>query len=1447
MGIKTVKRLAILMGVIALVGVGGYFLWQLQVERMARGVVARAEEAEQRGDFAKAVELYRGHLAVVPDDTDVQLKYANAILKLDGSQRRAREALEIYEDIVRRFPGRDDVRRLAAERIVDLGGVGSEKLRGHLKILLGKVKDDGHLEYLMGRCDEQENEFARAAEYYRAAIEHGAPERLEAAQRLAMLLRDKDKLDKPAEADRVIDAMVKSAPDDYRVYLGRGRYYEHPGKPGGGEDFRKAGDDFRKALEKAPDKPEVYLEVARAAERESGLDAARDVLDKGLAALPKAVELYLALSNLEQRAGRAGGATDALELGLKEMPDQLMLRQQLALLLANQGDTGKLNLQIAELERLGTSTLYTRYLKAYYHYNKQEFVQARRILTPLLPDTTPVPALKAMVNVLLARCYAEQNEPELQRDAMLRALSSNPNDLYARLSWIQGLINRGELDEAIKEYRALKDQQPGAVRLPLASLLIERNRLQPAAQPPWAEAKQLIDAAAAASPGAVEPWLVRAQLLQAQGHDADAFDAVKTARGKFPKNPGPWLAEVAMLTRQKKFDEAQEVLDGARQLLGDRVDLRLARAQLAVARGGAQVLPTLNKQLEGIEHFSREDRRKLLTAVAFELGRQQDLAGAARAWSRLAEEEPEGLGPHLQLFELALQTGQEKEAEGRIGVIEKLDEQFGQFCRAQFLAWKAQNAEVAARDKLRTEARGLLIGLKVRRPDWARIPLAMARLDEQELEQAGPDEARKREKLESSINSYRRAIELGLRDPVVVRHVVQLLFRAGRGSEALEVYSQVPASGQLVGDLGRMASQIALANRDYHQAEEIARKAVVASPDDFQARVWLVRLLLEGRRNDEAKAELRAAVDAAKGDPDRWITLVRFLVLIRQPGPAEEATREAEAHLVKASLAPARASLALAECCQIVGSAYSDAEPDRAKSWFDQARRWFGKARAEVKDPDDLSVERRIAAFFLRTNQLADAEGSLKEILARTAGGKSPDLAALARRSLAQVYAFANPPRIAEALALFGDAARGVRVDDPDDLRVLAMVHEAQGTPAGRRQAVSDLELLIDRTSAVPEDRRRLAQLLEVTGDWPRAREQYRELILRTEGVGFPETMARRPRYLALFIEALTRHHQPGDDSDLAEARQLVEKLKPFVRDAAGAILLEAQIDIAANQIGAATDRLLKFAARPGQTVAIRATLANAAERLGLLGAAETICRGIAAEPPANPNRFPLISFLSRHGRMKDAVDLCESLWADAALRERVAGLCGQILSNPNIPFDEVQAKRVIDWIERARPEKPQSMMYLLALGALYERLGNYPKAVEVYRTAISNDRDGTASNNLAWLLALKGGSGSEALDLINNAIRIKGQVPEFLDTRGMIYLSDGDAQHAIADLEKALQAAPNDGPKYFHLAQAYLKVKDLEKARKFWQVGKARGLPGGLHPLEQAVYNQVASQLGTP
>ena len=364
----------------------------------------------------------------------------------------------------------------------------------------------------------------------------GPRTRLEAAQRRAILLRDK--LGKKAEADQVIDAMVKAAPDDYRAYLGRGRYRE-------GSGDKKAGDDFRKAMELAPDRPEVYLEVARAVERESGPDAARRILDKGLAAMPKAAELYLQLAALEGRAGRAGRAIEALELGVKALPDLLELRWQLALLLARRGEaeSGRLRLQIAELDRLRTNRVFTQYLTAFDQFNHHEFADARRILTSLQPDVARNPGLKSMVNLLLARVHGELGEADQQQEALLRAISTNPDDLSARLGWIGALLNRGELDEAIREYQALYAQQPAIAREPLVANLIEltidRVAALPEARRQWGECEQLIAGVEASNPGAIEAKLLRARLMLEQGQEAKAYDVVETVRRSSPRRRGP--------------------------------------------------------------------------------------------------------------------------------------------------------------------------------------------------------------------------------------------------------------------------------------------------------------------------------------------------------------------------------------------------------------------------------------------------------------------------------------------------------------------------------------------------------------------------------------------------------------------------------------------------------------------------------------------------------------------------------------------------------------------------------------------------------------------------------------------------------------------------------------------------------------------------------------------
>ena len=223
----------------------------------------------------------------------------------------------------------------------------------------------------------------------------------------------------------------------------------------------------------------------------------------------------------------------------------------------------------------------------------------------------------------------------------------------------------------------------------------------------------------------------------------------------------------------------------------------------------------------------------------------------------------------------------------------------------------------------------------------------------------------------------------------------------------------------------------------------------------------------------------------------------------------------------------------------------------------------------------------------------------------------------------------------------------------------------------------------------------------------------------------------------------------------------------------------------------------------------------NAAERPQV----DDLCRNIFANPaiPASPEQINRvlgwfeeerrngqqatiyhiglellrIQGLVRRGRLPEVLDLCESLRKNAADRQQVDGLCLEIFANPTIPASPEQINRVIGWFVEEDRNDPQSMVYQIGLGNLYERLGQDQKAEDYYRAVIkSNDRDGDASNNLAWLMALRGGNWNVALDLINHAIKIKGPIPDYLDTRAVVYLSAGEGQRAIEDLKAAIECA---------------------------------------------------------
>jgi tetratricopeptide (TPR) repeat protein len=1471
---KTVKRLAILIAVFGLIGGAGFQGWKYQIDTMGKSKLEKAKHAEEAGDFTEAEQIYRQYLGVVPDDVEVKIKYADLLLKGPKSSKRLSDAYQLYYGILKKSQTwRADVQRKSMQWKIDQKLFTSKQEIGKniegadldLDVLLKRSPDDGELLFLRGRCYEEGGDWGEAAIKYARAIEQNAPQWIEAYQRRAALLRDH--LREPAEADQAIETMVKSAPENYKVYMARGQYCLSDQDQSKRTSLRQtARHNFQEALKRAPAEPEIYHALAMISweEGNSGRDEARQLLESGLKKAPKSMALYWWLAEIERRNGLVNEAIKTLQNGVKEVDRPADLHFMLAELLAGQQDSSKLESEIAELRKLDVSKGCVDYLTALGLLNVNEFAKARQYLLPLQGGNGLPAGYKVRVNLLLAQCCERLGEPERAQEYYRQVLIDDPQNVKAKLARSQNLVNQGEIEEAITQYRALVQQNPG-LRLPLANLLITRNRRRPESQRDWIEPERLIKEVAKDAPKSVDPVIAGAELLLAQDKVDEALNVLTKARVRFPERVEPWTVPATVMGQQGRIDEALSLLDQAQRQLGDQVGLRLERALLwSNKKSGPRVLEVWNKLSQNTESFSKEDRRRLLSGLAA-ISRQQDPALAARLWSQLAEEHPDDINIRLELFELALETDSKDDIKKNIEQIKRIegnDGLLGRYCEALRLIKQAgKERDKKKQSELRASARVLLNELVSRRKEWSRLPLALAALEEQELAQGGLTENEQQAKEGNIVNYYLRAINLGQRPPGAVRRALKLLFKRGDDTIAVELLKSLPAELRAAVDLGRVAEEFAI-EKKWQLANQVAQTAVAENPGDFQEQSRLVQILLAGGNRDEAEAELRKAVDLSKSDPNRWITLVKFMVLTKQLVKAERAIRDAEANLPQP-----QAPLALAQCCDLVGQAYYEQENtgDAAKKWYAEVKKWYEKALAA--QPDDLSVRYLLTEFFRKTRQVSEAKSQLDAILKQGPGAKRTDIVAWANRTRALMAASDTDAReVRNALSYFEppghpapNGQEGKTLKDPEDLRALARVLKAQRTPEQRARAIEILESLTTKNPTNSEDQFLLAQLYELSNDWPKARATYEELSLQLKNARDLETLSRRPFYLGAFAEGLLKHHRPGEKQELTKAQALIDEIKQLQPDAPATLFLEVELDLASNRLESAASQIEAYAARPQPSPQLLGTLASLAEgKLGRFDLAEQLYRQRAALPGALQGKIELARFLGRCDRPKEALNVLEPLLAGAGEIEKVLAVCIDVLLGGNRTPDSVEFNRACGWFDRALKEKPGSIMLLVGLATLREKQGRYDEAEASYRSAIKlGEGKETAPatkliadvyNNLAWLVAhKKDGKAEAALDYINHAVKLNGTPPEYLDTRGVIYLMCGDSKHAIDDLEKAVNLAPSSHT-YFHLAQAYLAAGNKEKARQSLKAAKITGWEqSGLDPREKGAYQKLQTELGTP
>jgi tetratricopeptide (TPR) repeat protein len=1404
-------RAAVLLTVLALLGVGVHLVHAYQVARNIGVLLNRANQAANAADEAKAAcdlakaaealaraaDYYGRYLGFHPDDADAMAKLGVVLDEQAKSQAQKLRAVLVLEKAVRLDPGRDDVRRRLAALAATIGR--TLDAREHLNYLLnGPAHDDSELEYLLGCSEEADAHFREARAAYEKAIRHG-PQRVDAYVRLASLLRRRaDQLagvDDGAgdvkhytDSKMVMDDLVKAAdPPSTAALLAHSRYLREVGL------FSDAVKDVAAARVAAPEEVEVQLASAEVAEEKGDLDGARRELEQGLKSHPEEVRFHVGLAGLELQRGPAGRDEAVAHLhkaleAFKAMPSNAVDVWNVANLLIDAGEKDEARELLREVTAEGPGPA-ADFLRARLDFDDGKFSAAAALLEDRRQELAASPELARQTDRLLGLCYAQLGNPDQQLAAFRRAVEESPSWPPARLGLAAALIAAGKTDEALAEYHRL-DPLPLEARFAAVRLLIFRNLQAPADKRNWKEAEGLLNGAPEDGRGSVDFRLAQVDLLAAQRRFDEAWKQLARAVAEQPKEMRYRLAlaEIADLETTDDHKPAltsRMILDKAESEVGDTVDLRLARAVRLARLSREDAAKVLAQLEEKGDRFAAADQTRLLLGLGEAYDRVGATEDAVRLYKQVRDRSADDLEVRLRLFDLSLKAKDEtvlKEVVDEVRRIEGVDGVLWRFGEASLLLLQAQFGDKTGLH----DAHVLLTEAAKRRPGWSRPPLLEAEIDELEGD------------VDAAAAKCAQAIDLGDHRPEVIRQTVQLLVYRRRYEEARQVLQKFGTGG----DLGRLATEVSLLNRDPKERTlQMIQAAADADKDstNYRDHLWLGQMYEAMQEQAKAEAAFRQAI---RLDPSAAEPRTALVLLL---------TGQSEKDKAKAELDDAAKVLSVDKAAAVQAVGYEAlGQREKAEEHY----------LSMLKAKQDVADVRAAAAFYLRGGDMQKAAPLLHQIIdAPHAAGAEPVL--WARRSLAVAFAASgNYKQSKDALDLLDQNLR--EGNEPEDERLRAVVLALR--PGERKDSIRTLEASFARLRAAPDEDFLLARLYEADQDWDRANEHFLAVVGVKGGAN--------PLHLAYYIQYLVRR------ANVKEAAAWLRRLEAMDPDSGRTLGVKARVLQVQGQ-GEAAGRLVQDYAekifRDRKDAAVLGDAAALLEELGRQVEAEDMYRKYVktVESDAPEKNLVLAAFLARRDRLTESLDVIEAVWARCK-PELAAGTAVAVLRVGRPTPQHFQ--RVEGMLRDAIAKNPTTPNLLVSMADLRDAQGQDAEAERLYREVLKgNPRNPLALNNLAWLLAFQPGKASEALELVNRRMEITGPSASVLDTRGMVLLKLGRADDAAQCFTDAAAQSPT-AVYYFHLAEAQRaagKPNDAEKSRlKAKELGIKKE---SLHPLERA------------
>lgn len=1439
--------------VAAIIGPAVYFWYAYQVKRTADAMLERAQNLVEEKDDAAAAQYYFQYLKLKPGDADAQVLLAETFDRAAKGWAEKPQAVEYYYQALGVAPTEKqrglhqrlaelliELRRFtsAEEEARELLKRDSEDVQGH-RLLALALHGQSRSGSLSGGKD-----LSAVGEAVERAWKLN-PGDVELAVILADIFRNQPQLFSQEQqglseaecetlADQVMNEMVAAKPKDAKALLARHRYQlrYHPADPQKG---------LAKAIQENPDDLAVVLQAAAearlAAEKarwgggspadvQVHMDQARKHYEHAIEISPSKEPAYLSLAELYVREGKLDLAVKTLRDGLEKAGrESIPLNSSLADVLLAQGQLDEADKTIAGLEgtaeriapiqpqpvKLALKRMIDS-LRGRWLMSKGRYLEAVNVLRRVAvgQGTTAVEIAQSMQAWLwLGRTYAALGQWDQAAIAFERAAVLEPKAVSPHLGAARAWAAANRSDAAERHYRQALSMDPSAETwLALARVLFQRQLRLPKGTRNWdsfnkalAEAKKPNDKKSLADAWRLK--LLEADCLTARAEEPaqreqsihDAVALCREAEREYPDAVGLLPPLAAAYERFDRPAETDRILKRLEAVKGQEAAACLLRARFCAGRKQyEQARKVLTAGLESLPEQVRPAVRQELVQLALREGRTDQ---ALEQLLKLHQAEPANLGPLIQLAEMAFETGKLSEVEQWEKELRKLEGDnglFWQYYRARRLLAEATGPA----DAKLVEASKLQAFVQTQRPTWSRAYLLQGLLSEA------------RGKYDQAAEAYQEAIHLGERQPLAYQRLISLLLQTNQIDEADHYLSLMQGQAVPSASYSPLESIVAARRGQIDRALESARRGAEQQPTNPLAHLWLGQMLLAAEKTSDAETALKKAIELAPDDPRTLGGLFVFYIRTERPDEARATLQKVVKNEKIEKLQ--RASI-LAQGYELLG------DKEQADAHYREAA---------LLDVENGAAQVRLAGYLLRTGTAEDR--SEPERLLRGVLRQSPDFRP-ARRMLAQLLVERGGQQAwQEACRLVEEAGKDGSISNVDR-RLQAMILSRRGGKENLDKARQILEELVaDPKKADVVDRRQLARLYEAGGKVEAVRQQYLKLFSRKNA-----TTAD----MVAFVLLLLRH----DLFDEADAwLKKLEATQPddlgtgalrahWLRGKGQTAKIEPLLEPLAEKI---VERLPKNSLEEANHLLAVGNLYSALEQHQ---AAERWNRRLVA---LRPERYPpLVGSLARQGRMREAIELCDAAAkSDASALPATTAALALLAGKPS-DDDFALAEPLL---AKAAADHKDDVDFLTVLASVRVVQQRLDEATGLFRQALTLKPDNVSTlNNLATLLSEQPENRKEALRYIDRAIEILGPQPGLLDTKGMILVFENKPGDAVPLLEQAA-ASPLTDPRYhFHLAVAYDRAGQPEKARAAFHTARKNHLTRQvLTPLDLQILQEL-------